>query len=755
MNTLKRITLAATAAASVLSMSAPAEVPEPTFTDYGWTRTYTQDGREFVVTAYPNPGSGYTFTVPDGISAIDYLVVGGGGSGGTSYSAGGGGAGGYLEANGVAVEGGLKLSITVGAGGAAGGHDGSPSSLAGLGETIEALGGGAGAEGSNAQSGKSGGSGGGASAYPLKDGGTCAGGNGTSGQGNNGGAAHAVGWGWGDLIEYGGGGGGAKEPGGANGSAADRAKYSDGGAGEWNSITGEEVEYARGGNGSVCSFESSPLTTSSTSTPIAPGNGSSAANGYDVPSVAGCNGIVVIRYELKKSITIKVTPNEGYLVSMNEGAFVDAIELAITSGEAVKLEAKGASEEVAFDWTGLPDKAVISTDTKSVTFTMPGESLDIGVTGRVTAMYTLAVDSTEGGIVTGTAVGTYIQDYNVALTATPNEHYDFVGWTVNGEDKGSEPTLAFKLTDDTEVFATFQEKAKYTLTVIGSDYGKITGGETSEYYVGTKVALTATPNEGLVFVGWGDDAASFGNAPSIELTMDANKTVSAKFGYMLTITPSPYGTITSDPSGNVFAVGDKVVLTATPNEGCEFLSWQGDVIGESTTAIVTMDQNRTVSALYKDSQGRAHYEWGWTSEIKNEKGRVTGYVTAFTQIGDHTFTVPKGVKEIDYLVVGGGGSGGASSAYNAAGGGGAGGFIEASGVSVKSGTELSITVGAGGAKNGNNGSSSLLAGLADDPIEALGGGAGGNDGQVGADGASGGGAGGIVSGWRGKRVRPW
>ena len=748
MNTLKRITLATTAAASVMSMSAPAEVPEPTPTDYGWTRTYTQDGREFVVTAYTKPGSGYEFKVPDGISAIDYLVVGGGGSGGTSFSAGGGGAGGYLEENGVAVTGGSVLSITVGAGGASSGtgngNNGGNSSIEGM---AEALGGGAG--GGTSSSGTSGGSGGGGSGWALTWGSgygvlplpTIAGSAGTAGQGYAGGAGCSTGenaskdW----LTEYGGGGGGAGGVGGAEGSPADFAKYMVGGAGKVSSITGEEAEYARGGNGSSYNFTYG--TTPSIPAPIGPGNGSSAGSGSQ--SAAGCDGIVIIRYELKKNVSIKVTPNAGYQVSLDNETFVDSIDDELPSGDSVTVYAKGASEEVAFAWTGLPNGAVVSTDTKSATFTMPGEAVDISVVGTVTTMYTLTVGSTECGVVTGTANGKYILGYPVALTATANENCVFVGWTVNGADEGNDPTLAFELTADTTVLATFREKAKYTLTVVGSDYGTITGGEAVEYFEGDKVTLTATPNEGLVFVGWGDDAASFGNAPSIELTMDANKTVSAKFGYTLTITGSPYGTIASNPSGDAFAVGEQVTLTATPNEGCEFLEWAGDATGVEPTTMVTIDAAKTVSAAFKDAGGKAHYTWGWTSEVKNEKGRVTGYVTAFTQVGNHTFTVPNGIKEIDYLVVGGGGSGGAEdTGVMAGGGGGAGGFIEASGVSVKSGTKFTITVGAGGAANGNNGASSLLAGLADEPIEALGGGAGGKCGFAGSEGASGGGAGG-------------
>ena len=65
----------------------------------------------------------YIWTCPDGVTTVDYLVVGGGGGGGHSsadYSGGGGGAGGYRAGTGFSVTPGTEYTITVGAGGAAG-----------------------------------------------------------------------------------------------------------------------------------------------------------------------------------------------------------------------------------------------------------------------------------------------------------------------------------------------------------------------------------------------------------------------------------------------------------------------------------------------------------------------------------------------------------------------------------------------------------------------------------------------------------
>ena len=104
-------------------------------------------------------GSG-TYTVPAGVTSINYLVVAGGGGG--AYSGGGGGAGGMLYGA-MAVTPGQTISYSVGAGGAgstASGVAGTSGSSSSFGSITAAGGGGAGSDGNNGVAGGSGGGGG-------------------------------------------------------------------------------------------------------------------------------------------------------------------------------------------------------------------------------------------------------------------------------------------------------------------------------------------------------------------------------------------------------------------------------------------------------------------------------------------------------------------------------------------------------------------------------------------------------------------
>lgn len=254
-------------------------------------------------------GSG-TFTPPEGITSVQYLVIGGGGGGGgitdTSGSEGVGGGGG--GGAGAVRSGTLTLTplsaynVVVGAGGVAGigetraGGNGGNSSFA----TITSIGGGGGA--SVLFPAGNGGSGGGGRL-------AAAGGTGTSGQGNNGGA------GAGGTTSTGaaGGGGGAGAAGG-NGSSNTGGT---GGAGISNSITGTAITYGGGGRGGGF-FNSSPTGAggaggaggggSAPGSRAAGGNGTAntggggggasggQGNGAAFNGGVGGSGVVIIRY---------------------------------------------------------------------------------------------------------------------------------------------------------------------------------------------------------------------------------------------------------------------------------------------------------------------------------------------------------------------------------------------------------------------------------------------------------------------------
>lgn len=241
-----------------------------------------------------------TWTVPTGVTSIDYVVVAGGGSGGmthrttpTSGGGGGGGAGGFRTGGNLPVTPGETLTLTVGAGGSSGaGTSGDPSSLVSTANTIESAGGGRGAykipgvpsAWFAAQSGGSGG--GGAVRTPQSLPGvpfTLAAGNGnvpatSPVQGYNGGAGNTNGTGY-----WGGGGGGASEAGTAANVASDI--YGVGGDGLPVTVGAFSVTLAGGGGGGA---QSAPTLAPARVPGGVGGGGSGATEG--VPNEDGEDG---------------------------------------------------------------------------------------------------------------------------------------------------------------------------------------------------------------------------------------------------------------------------------------------------------------------------------------------------------------------------------------------------------------------------------------------------------------------------------
>ena len=290
------ITQAMRGVAAVFAVSAAttgsAEIIETTPTDYGYSRIVEVDGDQYQVFAYTSTTETWTVPIPDGVTSVEYLVVGGGGGGGTAGNArggGGGGAGGFLSDE-LTVTPGASLSVTVGAGGAAG----KPGSASFLG-SVEAWGGGAGNSGEGA-------SGGGAQGWSNAAGGVA--------KGN--GAQGSPGCPDAGQHKFGGGGGGGAASAGANGSANSNNGTA-GGAGKSSGITGESVVYAAGGGGGAYDTykgtagaggsdgvggqggsSKGSATTGQANTGSGGGGGTYNLDGN--AGAAGADGIVVVRY---------------------------------------------------------------------------------------------------------------------------------------------------------------------------------------------------------------------------------------------------------------------------------------------------------------------------------------------------------------------------------------------------------------------------------------------------------------------------
>ena len=83
-------------------------------------------------------------------------------------------------------------------------------------------------------------------------------------------------------------------------------------------------------------------------------------------------------------------------------------------------------------------------------------------TGYEIPTYTITATANpaEGGSVSG--AGTYKENTNVTLTATPNDSYTFVNWTKEGVEVSADATYIFTATEDITLVANFEQTAPIT-----------------------------------------------------------------------------------------------------------------------------------------------------------------------------------------------------------------------------------------------------------------------------------------------------
>lgn len=116
---------------------------------------------------------------------------------------------------------------------------------------------------------------------------------------------------------------------------------------------------------------------------------------------------------------------------------------------------------------------------------------------------TVAADDNDKGTVAGG--GSYCENSEVTVTATPKPGYNFVNWTDNNNSNAvvsTDASYTFTLTANVNYRANFAacEGATVTVNVNDGVMGSATGG--GSYCAGSQVNLTATPNSGYRFVNW-------------------------------------------------------------------------------------------------------------------------------------------------------------------------------------------------------------------------------------------------------------
>ena len=117
------------------------------------------------------------------------------------------------------------------------------------------------------------------------------------------------------------------------------------------------------------------------------------------------------------------------------------------------------------------------------------------------------------------------------------------------------------------------------------------------YLSNTIVTLTATPTNGWSFLYWAGDA--WGGTPSVNVTMDAAKSVQAVFGTTLATTTAGNGQVVVHPAGGTYPYGSTVRLTAVPQAGNYFGVWGNAASGNVNPLYFTVtNPTPTVSSLF-------------------------------------------------------------------------------------------------------------------------------------------------------------
>ena len=225
-----------------------------------------------------------------------------------------------------------------------------------------------------------------------------------------------------------------------------------------------------------------------------------------------------------------------------------------------------------------------------------------------------SADNAAGGAVTARTAQVVLVDgqeiaegTTVYLAALPADGYDFDGWYEGDAKVGSELIYTFTITKDRTLVAKFTQKQQFTLTYSAenSAWGSVSGDVPSGTRVisGTGVTLTATPASGYDFDGWYEGGVKIGNEPRCTVTVNADRTLVAKFTPQSTVVTH---TVTFIANGQTHATQQvtsgqcATAPTAPQVSGQRFVGWYNGNTAYNFSAPVT--GNLTLTAKFEPIQ---------------------------------------------------------------------------------------------------------------------------------------------------------
>ncbi len=309
------------------------------------------------------------------------------------------------------------------------------------------------------------------------------------------------------------------------------------------------------------------------------------------------------------TLNILVSPESAGTVTLSpSGGTYD-------EGTVVTVTAHANTDYEFNHWSGD-----VSSSNPTVQITMDSDkSITVNFTENPPHQYTLtaSVDPSGSGSITLNPLGgTYDEGTTVTATANPNTGYEFDHWS--GDASGITSSIQITMDSDKSITAHFSV-IQYTLTTSitpsGSGYVTLnpTGGTYDE---GTVVTVTAHANSGYEFDHWSGDAS--GTNPSIQITMNSGKTITAHF--VETTPPNQLPTVAITSPANGATVSGTVNIQGTA----------GDADGAVQDVQVKVDSDSWISVFIVDSGSGGYDSWGyWWNTTAVANGSHTIYARSY------------------------------------------------------------------------------------------------------------------------------
>ena len=311
-----------------------------------------------------------------------------------------------------------------------------------------------------------------------------------------------------------------------------------------------------------------------------------------------------ITLELGIILTVEVTAGQGTVIP-NGGAY--------KQDSLVELAATPDPEFLFLGWFDETDTLLSTEDTLDVVMDV-AKTISVEFAAIPTFLLTVEIAAGQGTVTPDG--GVFEEDTLVALAATPDPGYDFLGWFDETDTLlSTEDTLEIVMDMARTISVEFEPIPTFLLTVeIAAGQGTVTpnGGP---YEPNALVELVATPDPGYRFVGWFDETDTLlSSEDTLEVVMDMARTISVEFERIpapLTITKAVIkASKTRDPAA------DSLVVSGTIDT--EGLALIFDPLNDPTQI--------SISLIYEaDSMSYGHIETldSTLAKVNAEKGKIT------------------------------------------------------------------------------------------------------------------------------------